>query len=259
MPPAAEIDPQTRINRAELAIGAALGTAALLVPSANALANDTSAMDAEKAALDAYRNAPTRSIDSFSTPASLMTAQVAEAPVRASTSASEILVPGPDSLVSAEASASSLEEECIKVGTIMPKLIKLRVSGAGTLDQFIKARVSIEKDMPEVCHEDYQRLVGFKFQYKKANRWISLRSYWRYVHSRNTSTKDAGVTEYATGDPGTGHEPDSYWLPCPPGKRKLPMRGLFQNKVKRLHDGKIVATKKKIIPRNKMKIRPSNC
>jgi hypothetical protein len=105
MPPTGETDPQARIGlsaRAELAIGAGLGTAALLVPAGDALANDTSNAEVEKQALAAFGvNAVTRSIDSFPAPAS---------------TSSETLVPGPKGLVSAEASqatASDLQQDCV--------------------------------------------------------------------------------------------------------------------------------------------------
>lgn len=154
-----------------------------------------------------------------------------------------------------EATASNLQQDCIETGTVMPELIKFRVSGAGTPSQFIKARVRVEEEMPPACYEDYQRLVGFKFQYKKANRWISLRPYWRTIHSRNTASNNVVANEYPSGH----NETDSYYMPCIPGKRQLPMRGLFQNKVKRMSDSTIVARKIKIVPRNKMKVRPANC
>lgn len=289
MPPTAETDPQ---SRAGFVLGTAFVTSAAIIFPGNALAQENGA-DVEKAALNAYKDAPTRTLDSF--PALSSTVSLGEitesTTAQTSNSSGEDLISGsdkspreeasttrPDIETAAETSAASElintsndnnpeanssgsdEEECVIAGQVPPEVKRFVVSKPGKAGQTIKLLTSFKDAMMEKCRSIVRRVASFKFQYKKSGSWRSITPYWYPVGTRNEAGDNGPLFISPTGAPGSGHEPDSYYIPCKTGKAETPKRGLFLSRVIRLADGETIAKRVSKIKDRFLKTRhPSNC
>ena len=210
MPPTAEVDPGQRTAEFGLAGVVVVGT--LLVPSANALANDTSSAEVEKQALAAFGvNAITRSIDSFSAPqartstleigkainntaGSEATAKEAsvsyvpeEQPPAEETPPPATVEETPPPEEATPSTAAELKKACVDAGLEGPEvlyshMVKPGVSSKGP-SQLVRSNF-LYNLLPKFCKDKFRRTASFlvQIQDKTSNKWRNMtntgKKYW---------------------------------------------------------------------------------
>lgn len=244
MPPTAETDPAQRTANAQpniglrartkLMIGSALGSAALLVSSGNALASNNSSADVEKAALAAFgKNAITRSVDSFPSPASVATNQAVEAPAVASASSGETTAGDTTGLT-----GLALKKFCIKKGLIMPKIEhSVTFKNPKRNAQLISAHLTNPPLSPE-CRGTFSVLGWGRFQIQdkdKGYRWTVMRpGQWSTIRSAVSLNDEGG--RIRLNEVATGHENDAYFHQA---REKISLQ--LRSHLVRLSNNKVIA------------------
>lgn len=185
MPPTGDIDPSLRVGL-YAGVATLTATAGFALSTGEALAGQNRA-DIDKQALASFgNNALVRTV---------------EVPGSARTSSTETLVPGPNGLVSAQASSDrdpAVEQICLKAGLARPRILEAVIQQPGDKENQAYRLKAEYRPMPEVCHGLYKRIAEYMFEMENPQnnkQMIKIRPYAQIIANGDRVGDEGGVAD----------------------------------------------------------------